>query len=888
MECKAPGAVTSGEELFEDQQGSSSHHISTIESLKESIAQPMGHLIAQNVADYDENFTSSGSAEKTNEADSIQKASPGIKKRVSWDEGVERSDPSTLKGVSTDQVDSFPVEHGSEEDRVNQPDITLPDVGAESEELEEPLAAEEEPPIFHRLEQDIHMEDTSVESSSGTKISATHIHENESQISWRHTILSNNAYSFPKSSSSLSQPHIQAADDDNHLESGNTMQNSSRSHSSESYIDEETAMLDRAGVLVAASPKPLLYSRPIVLQNPPSEKELAVSKLKAKIKERAKAKEMINNNKKLPSSPFKVLRRRPNERPRSVLLSTSGKTFLNTPAPVGAARPNGRYLQDYDTEESADALHVKKVASPSRNLLQPTRASLRQSTAAPHKRSINYYEQTRTSEERALNKSDNAFAEEGSDNVPLTSAAIGSIRSFVTRDECTMTELNARDAQSDAFDIAQREQEMLNLKAQLFTLQNSLHNHQANTRISVSNASPHPEDVNDSSIGLRFEEENNEPVILSKEAYQKLRREIDTLDKLVDGYQKENEKMLITMKEIRSQEAQWKAKFFDEREELNRELNMYRNAAPQGPNITRKSAELLKEELEKDALVRNLRERVAEAESGAGTREKELLQTVDRLRDENKQLAVEIKRITLDFQKNETTALSAAKEELRKIKDEAENLRNKLIWYAENQEIIDNGEQERQDLSHDLSVCKRELKALGVDLSSLDLRIRGNMKAAQLVPEESISSALTAVKKSPVVSKPLKINRNPADIKRIKELESLVKDLKEAIVKRHPDSLSALIQAANASDSTQLDRKAKENELSALKEELVRVKEASEKKIRALRQEHEKIKLNYEQKNNAGGVGIDTSSTNRLPRTKAPITNIKSLPKALERIRFAR
>ena len=239
----------------------------------------------------------------------------------------------------------------------------------------------------------------------------------------------------------------------------------------------------------------------------------------------------------------------------------------------------------------------------------------------------------------------------------------------------------------------------------------------------------------------------------------------------------------------------------------------YKNAAPLGPSALRKSADVLREELEKDALIRNLRERVAEAEAGAGVREKELQAAIERLRADNRQLTVELHRMSSSVFASEASAVAAVEEDRRRCREELEACRAKLLWYAENQELIDKGndnclllylhsqvsltkygllyytgESERQDLLADLKVCKRELRLVGVDLKTLNLASSkpgaGKTSSAD-VPDESVmveggdvaggqrlgkaskgGKAAVGGDKSP--SKVLKISRSPADIKRIK------------------------------------------------------------------------------------------------------------------------
>ena len=136
---------------------------------------------------------------------------------------------------------------------------------------------------------------------------------------------------------------------------------------------------------------------------------------------------------------------------------------------------------------------------------------------------------------------------------------------------------------------------------------------------------------------------------------------------LIAGFQKENEKLLVGLNSRQKEDSAAKAKFFDQREYLNKEINRLRNMVGEIPkgghevnnlgsssshmiipsgmgsglglgtgvgtegsigigSYMNKSADVLRVELDKDALVRHLRERAAIAESGAGVREKELQQ----------------------------------------------------------------------------------------------------------------------------------------------------------------------------------------------------------------------------------------------------------------------
>ena len=843
-------------------------------------------------ADYEEDFSASGSAEEN-----VTPDSKPLKKQVSWDEDIGHGESATEKSASAESPSSLPAVRLSDEDRVNQPDITIPDNSSEDEagcaeyvpELERSMVSNY---TAEEVQAAVVVSETAASEPSvaAELVPAPRISRNDNEM----------VQSLPKAF----RPQLegQRDEDSQPMTISSAYEAAEHKDHLEPYVDEDRAMLEQAGVLISASPKPLLYSRPATTPDAPSTKVAAVSSLKAKIKERTKTKE-TRKSRNLASSPSTLQRKRVVEPARSVLLSNSGKTFLNTPAPTGAARPSSRYLQDYEPDEPGVQVEAKRVNSPARGLMQPTRASVHTVDKASQPSTGNVDlsgghridSQGREPGVSSQLDGDSQTApkpyERGQDasvDMMMTSLSRRPRGASVSNNGDTIADLIRRESEKSAMDIAQRELEMQSLKAQLFTLQNSLQSRR--TQVEPSVIGRDIIEGAEAEIAEVGKMENDTSVVLSKEEYARLKREIEMLDKLVAGYQRENEKMLSTLKEKHSQEEAMKANFFDERENLNRELNMYKNAAPQGPNALRKSAEHLMEELEKEALVRNLRERIAEAESGAGVREKELQQTVDRIREENRQLTLELKRITVESQANENSALAAARLDLGRAREEVESLREKLIWYAENQELVDQGEQERLDLGHDLSVCKRELKSLGVDIQGLGLRYRGSIKGSGQAPDDSaVKSDASVVKKTPAVTKSIKMTRNPADIKRIKELESLAKDLKEALVKRHPDSLPALIQAANMSESAQFDKKSRESELAALREELSRVEEANEKKLRALRQEYEKIKLSYDQAMSvapkSGNVERDVATSSRPSRAGTQNSTIRTLPKALERIR---
>ena len=142
-----------------------------------------------------------------------------------------------------------------------------------------------------------------------------------------------------------------------------------------------------------------------------------------------------------------------------------------------------------------------------------------------------------------------------------------------------------------------------------------------------------------------------ERITMSKKEFDILVADCASQEILITGFQKENEKLLKSVKNKNFEDENEKAKFFDQREYLNKEINRLRNMVgeiPEDPTVesgtygdlgsspginskgplsipyARKSAEVFRAELDKDSYVRHLKERAAIAEAGAGVREKEL------------------------------------------------------------------------------------------------------------------------------------------------------------------------------------------------------------------------------------------------------------------------
>ena len=335
---------------------------------------------------------------------------------------------------------------------------------------------------------------------------------------------------------------------------------------------------------------------------------------------------------------------------------------------------------------------------------------------------------------------------------------------------------------------------------------------------------------------------------ISAKDLQKLHVEIESQEVLITGYQKENEKLVARVKELESAEQTRITKFIEQQEVLNKEVNRLRNTKHASDDMPvssidgkedimqsthgsssgnmKRSAAVLQQELEAAALVRNMKERLGEEKAAFALREKELKTTIEKLRGENRQLITEHRFGTAGDRRAMEDVAAAVAEERRGYAKEMSELRSKLAWYAENQDLLDKGEDEKKHLRETLLALRKELR-----------RVKCGGGGGT---DEDPDASLVTVRARATTA------RHPGDIKRIKELETTVKDLQDSLQKRHPDSVSSLIRAATVSESVEARQTARDKEVAILKREAHQAKEEMETRLRGLRQEHESVRVRYE------------------------------------------
>ncbi len=236
------------------------------------------------------------------------------------------------------------------------------------------------------------------------------------------------------------------------------------------------------------------------------------------------------------------------------------------------------------------------------------------------------------------------------------------------------------------------------------------------------------------------------------------------------------------------------------------------------------------------------------------TKEQELKAEIDKLRQAKKDMECKIGGIDMGVIQKESTALMNLKKsheiEVQSLKKTMETLQNKLQWYVDNQEMLD------------------QRDALVADLKSEVLQLKDRL--AQKLNDSQVEDSATKKKKS----------ANSGQNK-IRALENQVKELEQALLKRHPDSLSNLIRAAGPSDEEMVERKKLQKRVSELQNQLDEKDSEMNKSLRVLRLEHERVVASLKKQVEELGV-TNESLTSNISAIKPSSKQVADSNKVLE------
>eukprot|EP01039_Chlorochromonas_danica_P004266 gene4266-4686_t len=349
-----------------------------------------------------------------------------------------------------------------------------------------------------------------------------------------------------------------------------------------------------------------------------------------------------------------------------------------------------------------------------------------------------------------------------------------------------------------------------------------------------------------SNKGTEEEKGGDEMVSVEKADLESLLKDYSIQERLLESYHRENERLALRMKEHEAQEQSRHALFLDQQEELNKQLNALKNQKPGGYLSSQKTAEQLRQELELDSKVRHLQQQVEEERIAARERERLLQNTVTSLREERAHLNKKVEDL-------QSVDLQELQQGLEHLAGEKKRLEEKMRWFVDNQRLVADQDQEVARLRSQLYCLKQEVIKRGgshkLIVQLLERGARGG-GGGEGDGEASDTTHLSAAESSSA-TKP-NANLRPAqrsyhDIRRIQELEGTVRDLREALAKRFPDSVATLIHATKVSDLQQETQvRALEEQVRFLQEELAEAQGQFDRRLRTLRQEYEKMRLQYE------------------------------------------
>ncbi|XP_014665264.1 PREDICTED: centrosomal protein of 162 kDa-like isoform X2 [Priapulus caudatus] len=245
---------------------------------------------------------------------------------------------------------------------------------------------------------------------------------------------------------------------------------------------------------------------------------------------------------------------------------------------------------------------------------------------------------------------------------------------------------------------------------------------------------------------------------------------------LLRGFQKENEKLYAELKELKLENKQAERRLFEENQRLQQQLA------------------LISEQKEQVASRRKLMQEAAE-------------RTV--VRDGRLDAATRQQLLTAE----------AGVVEARR---EAESLRKKLCWYAENQQLVDKDAQTLLDKDKEIAHLQDRLR-----------------QEAEVYSSRAETQKVGAKERS-------------ANARKIQDLQRQIKEMEVIMRKRNPNSVASLIMAANAAASSVSSPEASsrvrflEERIKKLEVELERKDEDKKKALRAVQQQFTAVQLKYE------------------------------------------
>ncbi|XP_039190438.1 centrosomal protein of 162 kDa isoform X3 [Crotalus tigris] len=311
-----------------------------------------------------------------------------------------------------------------------------------------------------------------------------------------------------------------------------------------------------------------------------------------------------------------------------------------------------------------------------------------------------------------------------------------------------------------------------------------------------------------------------------EEMLKEIQKEIQNQEILLQGYHQENERLYKQVKELQLNNKKNEEIMFKENQRLMTQLAALQEKLEKN-NVLSHGVQN-----DKPSENQNFTDLISELRTAKAT-EANLLEERKHLKQDKQSLEVDLAQMKKerDLARAQIVSASGEKSYEMKImeesyKGEINRLQKRLQWYAENQELLD------KDAAR-LRGAKEEISKLKVEVEKLRSEA-GHHSAQQRT----------------------RLKNRAADAKRIQDLERQVKEMEGILKRRYPNSLPALIYAAaTAASEGDGDATPKSNTVEFLEKRVKKLEtelegkdDEAKKSLRAMEQQFQKIKLQYEKR----------------------------------------
>ena len=187
---------------------------------------------------------------------------------------------------------------------------------------------------------------------------------------------------------------------------------------------------------------------------------------------------------------------------------------------------------------------------------------------------------------------------------------------------------------------------------------------------------------------------------------------------LLQGLNKENQKMAEEAKQAKLEHEETQRRMFEEHERLNKVINNLTQQLQLGDTArsAHKRAMELEKQLNKDAEIGKLKEDIEENAHRWRNKEEEFKLQIEILRKEKKDLVDEMKKRAETMDRSETAATQQLQRtmatEKRRYEESLSVLKKRLAWYAENQDMIDKNDELVKNQQNQITTLKKRLVQL--------------------------------------------------------------------------------------------------------------------------------------------------------------------------------